>query len=103
MSADILSAGDPIPRIAACRALPGYGLEVLWMEGGTDIVDAFPALASRRVFDRVRSSERVFSAAEVGEYGTCVVWPDGAELSAVWIARLADDRSIARPAPGLRM
>lgn len=95
MSLDVVSVGAPLPRIAACRALPGFGLEVLWAEGGTDIVDAFPALESRRVFERVRSSERVFPACEVGEYGTCVVWPDGAELSAVWIARLAEERSVA--------
>ncbi|MCV9963678.1 hypothetical protein OIU34_17395 [Pararhizobium sp. BT-229] len=103
MNVDILSAGDQIPRIAACRALPGFGLEVLWLEGGTDIVDAFPALESRRVFEQVRSSERMFSACAVGEYGTCVVWPDGSELSALWIARLAEESSVARPSPGLRM
>jgi hypothetical protein len=83
--------------------LPGFGLEILWMEGGTDIVDAFPALESRRVFDQVKSSERMFSACEVGEHGTCVVWPDGAELSAAWIARLTEERTVAGPTPGFRM
>lgn len=99
----MINVGEPLPRIAACRALPDFGLEVMWTEGGIDIVDVYPALASRRMFERVRSSERVFSNCAVGEDGTCVAWPDGAELSAAWIARLAEDIPANRPSNTMRM
>lgn len=100
---DVLSSGDPLPRIAACRALPQFGLEVLWADGGIDIVDVYPALETRRVFERVRSSERMFADCSVDGDGACVAWPDGAELSSVWIARLAGERAVTKPASGYRM
>lgn len=100
---DLVTFGDPLPRIAACRPLPQFGLEVLWAEGGIDIVDVYPALETRGVFERVRSSERMFAACTVDADGTCVAWPDGAELSAVWIARLAEERAVAKPASAYRM
>lgn len=100
---DAVAGGDPLPRIAACRPLPQFGLEILWAEGGIDIVDVYPALDARRVFERVRSSERMFAACTVDEDGTCVTWPDGAELSALWIARLAEERVVAKPVSVSRM
>jgi hypothetical protein len=93
--------GERLPRIAACRALPDFGLEVMWTEGGIDIVDVYPALETRRMFERVRSSERIFSNCAVGEDGACVAWPDGSELSAVWIARLAEDAPVNKPSNAL--
>lgn len=99
----MISVGEPLPRIAACRALPDFGLEVMWIEGGIDIVDVHPALETRRMFERVRASESIFSDCTVGEDGTCVAWPDGSELSAVWIARLAEDAPAQKPTSVLRM
>jgi hypothetical protein len=102
-SDEMIAVGEPLPRIAACRALPGFGLEVMWTEGGMDIVDVYPALETRRMFERVRSSERIFANCAVGEDGTCVAWPDGSQLSAVWIARLAEDAPEQKQTNSLRM
>jgi hypothetical protein len=98
---DMIGVGEPLPRIAACRALPDFGLEVMWTEGGIDIVDVYPALETRRMFEHLRSSEQVFSNCAVGEDGACVAWPDGSELSAVWIARLAEETSPSRQSVGM--
>nr|WP_250807881.1 hypothetical protein [Neorhizobium tomejilense] len=86
---DILTAEMSLPRIASCRSLPEFGVEILWRDGGTDIVDVSPALRSRPVFAAVLASQDIFRNCAVSEYGDSVEWEDGSELSAVWIARLA--------------
>jgi hypothetical protein len=102
-NSDVISCGKPLPRIVACRPLPQFGLEVLWAKGGIDIIDVHPALKARALFEGVRSSEQAFAACTVDEDGTCIAWPEGAELSAVWIARLAVDRVIPKASSEYRI
>ena len=89
----IETAGNPLPRIASCQALEGKRLDVLWKGGRKDIVDVSAALEARDVFAAVRSSHERFMRCSVSEYGECVSWDDGAELSANWIAELAGNRA----------
>ncbi len=90
MDNDFISVGRPLPRIEG--AVPGEGrtAHVTWKSGVTQLVDLAPALANHRVFVRLRTDDELFSKMKVSDYGDCLEWPDGAELSAMWIEELAD-------------
>jgi hypothetical protein len=53
------------------------------------VVDVAPAFANLRIFKRLRTDDELFRRLAVNEDGNALEWPDGAELSAVWIERLA--------------
>lgn len=84
-----LDRDDDMPRIDAVETLDGRKIRVNWRGGGTNIVDITPALASRRVFLRLRTDDELFRTARVSEFGNAIEWEDGAELTAIWIERLA--------------
>ena len=53
------------------------------------VIDIAPALASRRVFLRLRTDDELFRTLRVNEDGNAIEWEDGAELTAIWLERLA--------------
>ena len=79
----------PLPRIEAAEALDGRNVRVTWRDGTSQVVDITPALASRRIFLRLRTDEALFHSLRVNEDGNAIEWDDGAELTAIWIERLA--------------
>jgi hypothetical protein len=79
----------PLPRIEAAEALDGRKVKVTWRDGTSQVVDVGPALASRRVFLRLRTDDDLFQTLRVNEDGNAIEWEDGAELTAVWVERLA--------------
>lgn len=85
-----LDNGDsPLPRIESVRALSGRQVEVEWRGGGTEIIDVSPALASKRLFLRLRTDDELFRTMQVNEDGNAIEWADGSELTAIWLERLA--------------
>lgn len=80
---------DPLPRIDAAEPLEGRQVRVVWRDGTSQVVDISPALASRRVFLRLRTDDQLFRTLRVNEDGNAIEWDDGAELTAMWIERLA--------------
>ncbi len=64
---------------------------ILWKTGIAEWVDLTPALANHRAFVRLRSDDALFARLRVSEYGDCLEWDDGSELSAVWIEELAEE------------
>ena len=91
MDDQIISVGRRIPRIL--NAEPGVGRLVLieWDDRPAQTIDLTPALASHRAFVRIRTDDVLFRSLKISEFGDCLEWPDGAELSAVWIEELADE------------
>ena len=79
----------PLPRIEAATPLEGRKVSVVWRDGTSQVIDIGPALASRRVFLRLRTDDELFRTLRVNEDGNAVEWDDGAELTAIWIERLA--------------
>jgi hypothetical protein len=79
----------PLPRIESVAALDGRKILVTWKGGGREIVDVTAALASKRLFLPLRTDDQLFRTLQVNEDGNAVEWADGAELSAIWIQRLA--------------
>lgn len=80
---------EALPRIDAATALDGRKVAVVWRDGTAQIVDVAPALASRRLFLRLRTDDALFRTLRVNEDGNAIEWDDGAELTAIWIERLA--------------
>jgi len=83
------SSDEALPRLEHVRPLDGRRVLVVWKGGKQQTVDVSPALLSKRVFIRLRTDDELFRQMRVNEYGNAVEWPDGAELSAIWIERLA--------------
>lgn len=90
-SNEIIRVGRPIPRIESAEALDRRNVRILW-RGAVEpmLVDVGPALMNLRIFARLRTDDDLFRSLRVSEFGDCLEWPDGAELSAIWIEELAD-------------
>ncbi|QND51376.1 DUF2442 domain-containing protein [Phyllobacterium sp. 628] len=86
---DIISVGAPLPRIEKATALDERKVLITWRTGETQIVDTMPALASKRIFIALRTDDALFQTLKVNEDGNAIEWDDGAELSAMWLERLA--------------
>jgi hypothetical protein len=70
-------------------ALDERKILVTWRTGESQIIDTMPALASRRIFIALRTDDALFRTLKVNEDGNAIEWNDGAELSAIWLERLA--------------
>jgi hypothetical protein len=79
----------PLPRIERASALEGRKVLVVWRSGVEQEIDVSAALASRRIFLRLRGDDELFKTLRVNEDGNAIEWADGAELSAIWLERLA--------------
>lgn len=62
---------------------------VTWRNGVEQEIDVSAALASKRIFLRLRTDDALFQTLKVNEDGNAIEWDDGAELSAIWLERLA--------------
>jgi len=79
----------PLPRIDTAEPLDGRKVRVTWRDGSSQDIDISAALASRRIFLRLRTDDALFRTLRVNEDGNAIEWDDGAELTAIWIERLA--------------
>ena len=86
---DIDEEEAPLPRIAKAAPLDGRRVAVTWRGGGSDVIDVTPALSSKRIFMRLRTDDELFLTLKVNEDGNAIEWADGAELTAIWLERLA--------------
>lgn len=88
MSGEIISAGEPLPRIRSAAALDGRQVAIVWRDGGRKTVDLAPALGSRRIYIPLRHDDNLFQTLRVSEYGDAIEWDGGLDFSAAWIDRL---------------
>lgn len=79
----------PLPRIESAEALDERRVRVVWRGGLAQDIDIAPALSSRRLFLRLRTDDALFRTLRVNEDGNAIEWADGAELTAIWLERLA--------------
>ena len=86
---EMISVGEPLPRLTAIQVLGDRKVRVTWDDGGSDEVDLQSALAHRKVFAAPLNDDAIFASAKVGSFGDCITWGGDAELSAVWIEELA--------------
>jgi hypothetical protein len=93
MDDEVVSVGEPLPRLTAVQVLEDRRVRVTWESGRSDEVDLAPALGSRKVFAAPRDDDGIFASARVSEFGDCITWGGDAELSAVWIEQLVRQAS----------
>jgi len=74
-------------------------LRVRWDNGEESRVDVSGMIESFRVYAPLRQSPDIFSKVQVGEHGTDVVWPQGIDMSADTLWRLAQEQSGATMTP----
>ncbi|WIJ23653.1 DUF2442 domain-containing protein [Devosia sp. RR2S18] len=86
---DFVEIGGPLPRIRSARFAGEMKVSVEWEGGKVEIVDLRPAIMSHRHFVALRDNPELFASFRVRERGDALMWPDGQELSAVWIEELA--------------
>ena len=89
MNADDFEDEAPLPRIESAEPLDGRRVRIVWRGGVSQEIDTTPALSSRRIFLELRTNDALFRSLKVNEDGNAIEWPDGAELSAIWLERLA--------------
>lgn len=86
-----VAVGKPLPRLVAGEAAGARNVRITWE--GSDapvVVDVGPALMSTRTFIPLRTDDELFQALRVNDDRNALVWPNGAELSALWIEELAE-------------
>jgi hypothetical protein len=81
--------GRRLPRIAAASLVEERVIEVEWSDGSTQKIDTSPAILGHRHFVRLREDFAKFAQFQVSETSDSLVWPEGEELSAVWLEELA--------------
>jgi hypothetical protein len=86
--AEIVVAGDPLPRLASVVPLEGRKVEVVFDDGRRKVVDLAPALESRRFYIPLRNDNTLFRSFSISSYGDAIEWDNGLDFSAVWLDRL---------------
>jgi DNA-binding XRE family transcriptional regulator len=83
-----------LPRIlAVTAAAKPMTLRVRWDKGEESLVDVSGMIESFRVYAPLRRSPEMFRQVQVGEHGTDVVWPQGIDMSADTLWRLAQEQA----------
>ena len=83
-----------LPRIAAVEAgNKPMILRVRWQRSGEDtLIDVSDMIGAFRVFEPLRRDSALFRQAQVGEYGTDIVWPGDIDMAADTLWRLAQQQ-----------
>lgn len=89
---DVITVGEPLPRIASVAVLDGFRLRIEWdrgpRAGETETIDVGPAIFNHRAFIDLRADRDLFERVAIGSHGSVLVWPGEVELAAEWIDRL---------------
>ncbi|MDO1581536.1 DUF2442 domain-containing protein [Rhizobium oryzicola] len=88
MSNELITVGEPLPRISHAEILKDRVLRIRWRSGHETTVDLAPVLLSRRAFMPLREDDELFRQISVEEHGTALEWPQGIDLSALWLSKL---------------
>jgi hypothetical protein len=91
---DIITVGEPMPRIASVRHAYDHVVSVTWAEGSregiTEDVDLTPVIMRYRVFQPLRGDIKLFASVQLGEDGASIIWDNGRiDMGATTIERLA--------------
>ncbi|GLS33252.1 Protein of unknown function [Mesorhizobium albiziae] len=85
---DVISVGQPLPRMAAVQVSDGRRVHVTWRNGRSVLVDLAPVFLSHRHFIPLRNNDELFQTVRVNDDGVALEWDGGIELTAEWIERL---------------
>ena len=87
-----------LPRIlSVVPAAKHLTLRIRWDNGKEMLVNVSEPVNTYRFYAPVRDNEELFGRVRVGEHGTDIVWPDGIDMSADTLWRLAQQHGNVSP------
>jgi hypothetical protein len=91
---DVITVGEPIPRITRIRHAHDYIVSVTWADGLRkgiiEDVDLMPVIMRYRVFQPLRGNIELFASAQLGEDGGSLIWDKGhIDMAAITVEHLA--------------
>ena len=89
MHDELISIGQPLPRILSVRVLQNFEIEIVWNSGQKSACDLAHVLASRKILRTLLAEPTLFMSVSVNDDGNAVIWKNGAEISAVWLEELS--------------
>jgi hypothetical protein len=88
------SPTKPLPRIVSVvPAAKPLTLRIRWDNGSQSLVNVSGPVNTYRFYAPLREQEPLFRRVQVGEYGADIVWPDGIDMSADTLWRLAQEQA----------
>jgi hypothetical protein len=93
---DIITVGDPLPRIKTVTPAGLYSVTVEWADGnrnGFETVDLAPYILSFKLFRSLRDAVDLFDTVHVAAHGSAITWGEGEEIamSATSVEQLAEE------------
>ena len=84
----------PPPRIVAVTPAEQHPvLRIRWDNGKDTLVNVSAVLNTYRFYAPLRENEALFRSVRVGDYGTDIAWPEGIDMSADTLWRLAREQT----------
>jgi hypothetical protein len=88
------SPTKPLPRIVSVvPAAKPLTLRIRWDKGKDTLVNVSGPVKTYRLYTSLRENDGLFRQVRVGEYGVDIVWPDGIDMSADTLWRLAQEQA----------
>lgn len=92
---DLVSIGQPLPRLRDVQARPGYAVSVTWdaaARSGTEVVDLAPLIFRLKFYARLRDDEALRASVHLIDGGTAIAWGDGAiDMAVASVLDLAEE------------
>jgi hypothetical protein len=95
----VISVGDPMPRLASVASHAPYEVVVGWAPGSTrehnaDLVDLAPLILTHKLYKPLRDNPYLFKTVHMIEGGSAVAWgeDDAIDMAATSIERLAEEQ-----------
>jgi hypothetical protein len=83
---------EPLPRVKGVKALPSARLKIVWRKGRSTVCDLTGLIARSRALVPLKDATN-FAKAKVIDWGAGVGWPNGLDLSADTLHRIAAEQA----------
>src|SRR5215212_694717 len=85
---------EPLRQIVSVApAAKALTLRISWNNGKETLVNVSALVNTYRFYTPLRENDGLFRQVRVGEYGVDIVWPDGIDMSADTLWRLAQEQA----------
>jgi hypothetical protein len=96
---EVISVGEPMPRLASVDRRGAYEIVVGWAAGSTrehnaDLVDLAPLILTHKLYKPLRDNPHLLATVHMIEDGSAVAWgsDDAIDMAATSIERLAEEQ-----------
>jgi hypothetical protein len=96
---EVITIGEPMPRLASVARHGAYEIVVGWAAGSTrehnaDLVDLAPLILTHKFYKPLRDNPDLFNTVHMIEDGSAVAWgdDDAIDMAATSIERLAEEQ-----------